>query len=207
MGSRNHFLGPYFSFTKVVVISLSGGKKCHTDEKLLQLVDHEYEHSKMSFPRNFFKKKCLKLNQKNSIFCLSEILKCHPGCRDGISVTPTQQTCPSLNKQLSVLGRIFPSSTYPTNASSRGQYWTFTRPSNFSSEWYLGPPGPTQTLRDAMTNFDLTPSSGYGHMLDQLLKSNKAEYCVLWTYWCILSVSPDTKFDQTLLDPNAFRLS
>ena len=134
MGSRNHFLGPYFSFTKVVVISLSGGKKCHTDEKLLQLVDHEYEHSKMSFPRNFFKKKCLKLNPKNSIFCLSEILKCHPGCRDGISVTPTQQTCPSLNKQLSVLGRIFPSSTYPTNASSRGQYWTFTRPSNFSSE-------------------------------------------------------------------------
>ena len=70
MGSRNHFLGPYFSFTKVVVISLSGGKKCHTDEKLLQLVDHEYEHSKMSFPRNFFKKKCLKLNQKNSIFLL-----------------------------------------------------------------------------------------------------------------------------------------
>ena len=86
-------------------------------------------------------------------------------------------------------------------------YWWSTSWRNFSSVWYLFPPGTNQSLRDTILNLHFTSFSEYGHMLDQPLNINNVEYCVLWTYWCIFSVSPDTKFDQTLLDANAFRLS
>ena len=33
---------------------VQGGNKYHTDEKFLQLVDHQYAHSKMGSSRNFF---------------------------------------------------------------------------------------------------------------------------------------------------------
>jgi len=75
-----------------------GGKKYHTNEKLLQLVDHQYTHSKIGFPRNFFKEKMLEVKPKKQHFLFVGDVKMPSRRRDGISVTPTQQTRPSLKK-------------------------------------------------------------------------------------------------------------
>ena len=150
-----------------------GGLKYYSEKKLPQLLDRWYDHSKMRRWGNFFlPKKCL--NSTHSLRTLKGkgkvILSYH--FRIG-----KKRVAWNRFHELSI-SDVHWSSNFlcfvayfflqhiSRNGFSGGQYWSSTNQSNISLACFLTSPGPTQTFRDAIMNFDLTPSSGYGHMCD-----------------------------------------
>ena len=72
-------------------------------------------------------------------FAVSELLKCHPGDRDGILVSPTSKKCCFFG----LTSSIFSLKKFRGKPIFECSYSWSTSWSNFSSVWYFFPPWPT----------------------------------------------------------------